>query len=391
MNILQIFNRYLELGGEEGSVDRIANAIRSKADLQTFYGSTAKELAHPLGRFRMPFLLQKNRSVLKKIAKLQEREQFDFWQIHNVFPAISVAVYELAAELGVPVVQYLHNYRLSCVDATFFREGKVCRECSSGNLIPGVKYGCWRGSRVASLSMAAAIRRVWKSGSVDSIKGFIAISESQKREHVAMGIPAEKIEVVHHSLTAGDPPSSMPSGTGDIFFLGRATEEKGIELLLRSWGKVDSRGRRLRITGDGPELAKMCGLANQLDLNNVVFEGFVPPEKQAEIWRESAILVAPSVWLEPFGMVVLEAWRQGRPVLATNHGSFPELITHGKDGWLAEPDPESFAATLQTAIDCGEEVRELGANGRFKLVERFNHEVWLKRIWEVYEKFGCAR
>lgn len=390
MRILQIFNQYLELGGEEGSVDRIAKAIRSKAELHTFYGSTATELAHPLGRLRMPFLMQKNRGILSALTELQKSGQFDFWQIHNVFPAISVAVYELATELGIPVVQYLHNYRFSCVDATFFRDGKVCRECSPGNLTPGVIHGCWRGSRIASLAMAAAIRRTWKSGSLDSIKGFIAISESQKREHVAMGIPAQKIAVVPHFLEARTELTVPVHGSGDVLFIGRMTQEKGAHLLLNAWSQVNSHGRTLRMVGDGPELANLRAQSLRLGLKNVIFEGFVPQENHAELWSKAAFFVAPSTWLEPFGMVVLESWKHSRPVLATNHGSFPDMISHGKDGWLAEPNPEDFSKVLQQALDSGSELETMGHNGRSTLLEKFNEQIWLERIFTAYEKFGIS-
>ncbi len=390
MRILQVFNQYIEYGGEEGSVSRIAEALRNEVELETFYGSTAESLNHPVGRLRMPFLMQKNPQVLKALLELQEREKFDFWQIHNVFPAVSVAVYELAEKLNIPVIQYLHNYRFSCVDATFFRKGSVCRECSPNNLIPGIKHGCWRGSRLASLSMAAAIRRLWQSGSVDSIKGFIAISESQKHEHISMGLPPEKLEVVPHFLDAGRDIVESPKLNGDVLFLGRLTREKGVHLLLEAWSKVNSYNRILRIVGDGPELSNLQKLSSNLELKNVVFEGFIPKEQHTEIWNKAAFFVAPSTWMEPFGMVVLEAWEHSRPVLATNHGSFPEMISHGKDGWLAEPNPTDFAKGLQKAIDCDSCLEEMGRNGRAKLLETYNQDIWIKRLFKAYQKFGLC-
>jgi|TARA_B110000908_G_scaffold162473_1_gene207978 glycosyltransferase involved in cell wall biosynthesis len=388
LNILQIFNKYLQLGGEEGSVSRIADSIRKKSDLHTYFGSTAKDLEHPLGKLRMPFLMQKNRRVLDDLRALQKKENFDFWQIHNVFPAISVAVYELAAELEIPIVQYLHNYRFSCVNATFYRDGKVCHDCSAENLIPGIKHGCWRGSRIASLSMAAALRRLWKSGSVNSIKGFIALSESQKLEHLAMGIPADKIEVVHHFLDAENLIITEPKIDGDVLCISRITEEKGIKLLLEAWAKVNSKGRILRIVGDGPELSKLRDFASLWNLDNVVFEGFVPKERHRKLWENATFFVAPSTWLEPFGMVILESWKHKRPVLATNHGSFPEMISHRKDGWLAEPNPTDFAEGLQLALDASENIVSLGKNGHKKLISKYNEEVWCDNIFTAYRKFG---
>jgi glycosyltransferase involved in cell wall biosynthesis len=57
----------------------------------------------------------------------------DVVHFHNTFPLISPAAYYACRDLGVPVVQTLHNYRLFCPAATFFREGKVCEDCLGKN------------------------------------------------------------------------------------------------------------------------------------------------------------------------------------------------------------------------------------------------------------------
>lgn len=385
MKILQIFNRYLEYGGEEGSVARIAVALREKVELHTFYGSTAETLKGPLGRWRIPLLMQKNPQVLRQLRALQESRGFGFWQIHNVFPTLSVATYELAAEMGVPVIQYLHNYRLGCLNATYYRDDHPCRECRPGHSLPGVVHGCWRGSRLASASMATALHRLWSKGSVDRIKAFIALSEAQKSAHVAMGIPPEKITVIPHYMEAdANPPNPAPTD-GDVLYLGRLTEEKGVQLLLKSWAEVDSHGRTLRIVGDGAYLPELRRLAAELRLQNVIFHGFVPKEQHQDLWSRCAFFVAPSLWMEPFGMVILEAWKQARPVLATNLGSFPELIKHGENGWLAEPNARDFSRALQSALDCGSGIPDLGANGRRRLEENFSRQQWSDRVFDFYQ------
>ena len=94
IKVLQIFNRYQEYGGEEGSVFRIAESLKKIADVKTYESKTSEILSANLGKWKMPFLMQKNRAVLLDLRALQEKENFDIWQIHNVFPGLSVAVYE---------------------------------------------------------------------------------------------------------------------------------------------------------------------------------------------------------------------------------------------------------------------------------------------------------
>ncbi len=213
---------------------------------------------------------------------------------------------------------------------------------------------------------------------------FIAISQAQKEMHVKMGLPEEKIRVIPHFLDAGSEPVSSPPVDGHILFLGRISEEKGVKLLLEAWQKVDSGRRKLRIVGEGPELPAMKRLARNLVLRQVEFLGFVPKSRHPDLWSSTSVLVAPSVWMEPFGMVVLEAWREGRPIVATTLGSFPELIEDERDGWLADPTPAAFAEALQKALDSGERCIEMGERGRVKLEQEFNKDRWLRQISAFY-------
>lgn len=383
--ILQIFNRYLEYGGEEGSVGRIADLLRNEYELDTYYGSTEDQLARPFGKWRMAGWMIKNGRVLGELRGIQSRGKFDLWQIHNVFPAVSVATYGLAFELGIPIIQYLHNYRFSCAAATHFRDGSPCTECKPGHFLPAIRHRCWRGSLPATFAMTLALYRFWHLDPARSIQAFVAISADQKQRHVEIGLPADKIHVVHHFLEAGTAPDHTPPPDGEVLFLGRLVPEKGLHLLLDAWSKISNRGRTLRIVGDGPEMPALRQKIESMNLRNVILDGFVPREQHADLWKRCAFFVAPSVWREPFGMVVLEAWRQARPVLATNLGSFPELIQDGKTGWLADPNPDAFAHTLQTALDAGNSYTGMGEAGRRELVEQFNSRRWIDQISRVYQ------
>ncbi|MFC5050691.1 glycosyltransferase family 4 protein [Rubritalea spongiae] len=383
MKILQIFNQYLEYGGEEGSVSRIAQQLRSEHTIRTYTYSTQELLNSPLGKLSMPYKMQYNARVIRDLRGLQEDEQFDFWQIHNVFPAMSVAVYELAAELGVPVIQFLHNYRFGCADATYFRGGERCFDCSPSNFFPAIQHRCWRSSFPATISMVATLKRFWLRGGKESIKAFIAISESQKQRHVKMGIAAEHIHVLHHSLDAGLEYNKPPQN-GDVLFIGRLTEEKGLELLLRAWKEVAETKRILRIIGSGPLEEDLHELCRAEQIGNVKFMGFVDKSQHDAFYKKSAFVVAPSVWEEPFGMVVLEAWKHYRPVLTTNIGSFPDLIDNKKNGWLAPTDRCGFAAVLEKALS-SPAYNEMGVNGHFKLEQQFNTKVWLNKWKSIVE------
>jgi glycosyltransferase involved in cell wall biosynthesis len=385
--ILQLFSRYLEFGGEEGSVYRIGDALEARHDVDYFIASTEEMMRIP--KVLLPLRAYRNGPVLERLEKYQRLGRFDFWQIHNVFPAISPGAYTLAEKLGVPIIHYLHNYRMGCVNAFWFTKGKECRKCSSGSFIPGVIGKCWRGSYAQSAAMALMLTDVRRRGLTEQVRRWIAISHAQKEAHVGIGLPADRIDVVHHFLDH-DPEQETPGFPSDGYglFIGRLSPEKGVDRLLEAWSRLDQ-NRRLVIAGDGPEMGSLQAKAARLGLGNVSFAGFVDQSAQRELWAGAAFSIVPSVWQEPFGMVVLEAWARGRAVVAHRIGALPEIITNGVNGFLANPeDPADLAAVLESAFFGGAALRDMGRNGLETLISRFNKSRWLDSIDEAYRKAG---
>ena len=376
LKILQIFSRYLQYGGEEGCVYRIGDALEEHFDIEYFIASS-QEMKESAGAL-LPLLTYRNFPVLERLAKYQNTGRFDCWLIHNVFPAISPGAYTMAQNLGIPIIHYLHNYRMGCVNGFWFTKGENCQKCASGNFLHGVVGKCWRGSYAQSTAMALMLADVRRRGLFQQVRRWIAISHAQKEFHIRMGIPAERIDVVHHFLERekSEPIPDFPSD-GYGLFIGRLSPEKGVDRLLKAWASL-GKSRRLVIAGDGPEMPALQELATNLRLDNVTFAGFVSRADQPKLWAGAAFSIVPSVWEEPFGMVVLEAWAQGRPVVAHRIGALPEIITDGVDGFLADPaDDSGLANVLENAFLAGGTLAELGRNGMETLLKKYNKSRWL--------------
>lgn len=387
LKILQLFSRYLQYGGEEGIVYRTGDALQSIHDVDYFIASTEELLQQP--RLAIPALTYRNFPVLKRLVEHQRQGGFDFWQIHNVFPAISPGAYTLAKKLDMPIVHYLHNYRMGCVNGFAFTQGEDCHKCSQGNFISGVTGKCWRGSLAQSTAMALIMTDVRRRGLFSQVRRWIAISHAQKEYHVKMGIPSDKIDVVLHFLECDatvEIPPFPDHGYG--LFIGRLSPEKGVDRLLEAWALLGA-NRKLVIAGDGPEDASLRSRAAALGLNNVIFTGFVGQAEQKELWAGAAFSIVPSRWQEPFGMVVLEAWRQGRPVVAHRIGALPEIVTHERDGFLADAaDASSLATAIERAFCAGKNLPEMGRNGMEQLRNFYHKDRWLADIQQVYRNAG---
>jgi glycosyltransferase involved in cell wall biosynthesis len=387
LRILQIFSRYLKFGGEESFVDIFRDASLPFHDVTDYQGSSEELLGRSFSsKFMLPVRAFHSSRVAKELRRLQKKGGFDLWVIQNALPGLSPSVYQTAFDLKVPVVHYLHNYRMGCTNGFFLNHGQPCERCLHGNFWPAFQTACWRDSHLISGMMGLILRRVRSIGTFSKVAAWISISDFQRKKHVAMGIPPERIHTIHHFYESSTPPPPY-SPSGDILFLGRLSKEKGVDFLLRSWAKVRNANRRLVIAGTGPEESSLKKLASDLSLANVVFTGFLNKEQQASFWSNSSALVVPSIWDEPFGLVVLEAWAKERPVVAFAKGALPELIQHGVNGLLADPfSIDDLAKNIQQVIDKPDLGPRLGQAGNLRLKDEFNRTLWLSRINTVYQK-----
>lgn len=273
-------------------------------------------------------------AAYRELRRLLQQQRPQIAHFHNIFPLISPAAYYACRGEGVPVVQTVHNFRLLCANALLFRDGAVCEDCL-GKLVawPALLHKCYRGNRAASgaaVAMLAAHRAIgtWRH----AVARYIAPTEFVRRTLVRGGLPAHKVVVKPH-FTAGDLPPGGGRG-GYALFAGRLTAEKGVETLLEAWRRLGG-GFALKIAGDGP----LAPLARQAAARDPAIEclGWQAGERVRALMAEAAFVVVPSRTYETFGLVVIEAYAAGTPVLAAASGALAELVEEGRTGWHFKP------------------------------------------------------
>jgi len=113
--------------------------------------------------------------------------------------------------------------------------------------------------------------------------------------------------------------------------------------------------------------------------------GFIPPGQVRELTARARAVLVPSVWEEPFGLMVIEAMAAGTPAIAAGHGSFTELVTPGADGVLFQPgDPDALADAVADVAAHPEKYESYGRRARESYEQRFNPDHSLKHLLEIY-------
>lgn len=177
-----------------------------------------------------------------------------------------------------------------------------------------------------------------------------------------------------------------PPGAPAVVALGRVQHVKGFDLLLRAFARADlPPGTRLVIGGEGEALPPLKTLASDLGLaDRVDFPGRLSRPQVAAVLARASVFVVPSR-LEAFGIVVLEGWRAGIPVIATNRGGPGEFVTHGQDGLLVDPeDVAALAEALARVVRDPATGSRLGAAGADR-VRDFTWTSTAARYVDVYD------
>lgn len=256
----------------------------------------------------------------KKITKIIKNESPDLIHTHNI-AGFSVSVWNtIKSQFDLPVVHTIRDYYLFCVKGRMYDHGKQCdRQC-----------------RICS---ATSVPKKMHSQNVDSITG---ISTYVLQKHIQEGYfkDATYSKVIPNpvnvqSINSKDKVRNYRKDKVVLGFLGRLEPAKGIEFVLENLPSVGS--IKLIIGGSGEE-KYVSRLKKDFESDNVHFLGYVNP---SEFFGKIDFLVVPSLWEEPFGRVVIEAYTAGVPVIGSNRGGITDLIENGRTGWLFNPSQES--------------------------------------------------
>ncbi|MEU1433777.1 glycosyltransferase [Streptomyces sp. NPDC005786] len=394
MHVLVVHNRYASAqpSGENKVVDQEVALLRGAGHRVGVFERRSDDIADRslLGKAALPLLVPWNPAVRTELAARLRTERPDVVHLHNVFPLLSPAVLAACADAGVPAVATLHNYTQVCPPGTLHRDGRPCTECVGSTPLPAVRHGCYRNSRLATVPLAVSLsvnRRRWWSG----VERFFCISAAQRDVLVTAGMPPERLAVKHNFVPD---PGARRTGAGEhLLFLGRLAEAKGVRLLMAAWDEIAAGGGvgvPLVVAGTGPLEREVTAWAAGRD--DVRYVGLYDSSQCRQAVARSVAVVAPSTWLEAFGLVVVEAMAAGVPAVAAGHGAFAEIVEDGVTGLLHQPGATASLASCIRRI-AAEPVRnrEMGEAARRRYEEHFSPSVGLERLLDEYRTAIAGR
>lgn len=304
-----------------------------------------------------------NIRTLKPLIKLLKKINPDIIHTHNL-SGFSPIIWKLAAQLSIPVVHTLRDYYLLCPKSTMYRNNQNClKQCLDCKLysFPKKRFS-------------------------HTVEAVVGISNFILNKHFQYGYFAQaKIKkIVYNSVKQPIPMVKDLSQREIVFgFVGRLSYEKGVDLICKAFIELKKEGinNQLLIFGKSLDEKYEKRLKNNYEFSNINFAGYLKPE---DIYKRIDVLIVPSLWQEPFGRIVIEAYSYGIPVIANNVGGLAELVNGNETGFLFDNSINDLLNKIRIIIKQKEVFKKMVVNA-MTYHTRFNQEQTIAQHIKIYE------
>jgi len=307
----------------------------------------------------------------------------DLIHAHIIQGRLTTSVIDAAKEKHLPVVMSLHDYKLICPSYLMLNKGEICEKCKGGNFYFCVAERCHKGALLPSLlyTLESYFTSIFKKYSW--VKYFICPSKFILQKHVEFGVPAGKLVYIPNSIETTQYEPRFEGGKY-ILFVGRISKEKGIPTLIKAARGIKA---SIRIVGDGPMRKKYEDYAIENGINNVIFDGRKSGAELEELFKNALFLVLPSEWYENAPMAVLEAFAYGKPVIGSEIGGIPEMITENENGLLFKPgDFRQLEEKIKYLLSSPSLLAAMGKKARERVEKEYNTSSHYQKLMDVYKK-----
>lgn len=218
-----------------------------------------------------------------------------------------------------------------------------------------------------------------------NVYAFITPSEFLKKKLALNGFDEKRIHCIP-TFTASKTTIGEPQiGSYGLYF-GRVTEEKGVETVIKAYEKLPE--YTVKIMGDDTtdEAKRLKKYVKDHKMKNVEFLGFKSGEELEDIIKGARFTLIPSIWYDNLPNTALESFQYSKPVIASNIGSLPELVSDGENGYLFEPSNVEDLIKKIKMLDDDILVKKMGQASRKRLENRFAPQSHYEALMKIFNE-----
>ncbi|RZI86217.1 MAG: glycosyltransferase [Rubrivivax sp.] len=357
------------VSADADGLDRINGIDVHRLKQRNVYWSFPKEARPAWQRMLWHGIDSNNLFMARPIREVMQKVKPDVI-VSNNLSGLSVAVWQQAQRLGIPVVHVMHDYYLICPSVTMFKGGRIC------------EHAC---------GSCRAFRRPHAALSNKAVSAVLSVSKSILNTHLAAGIftNAPIKRVIYNARDLPEPPPRTPLTEQNrpmVFgFIGALTEVKGIQPLIEAFALAaqEAPGITLLVAGAG-EAGYEAQLKALAPSNVVKFLGKVDA---MAFFQQIDVCIAPSQWNDPLPGVVYEAISQGVPVIGATRGGIPEMVQDGVNGVLFDPlAPGALKAAIVNAARDPQAISQMHTNARASVTRFVDFSAMLREHELLFEE-----
>jgi len=322
-----------------------------------------------------------------RIQELIDETRPDIAHIHNIYHHLSPSILWALRKANIPVVMSVHDLKIACPAYTMYSRGEVCERCRNGNLTHVIRRRCIKGSLPLSalVFVESSFHRLLNTWS-QCVDIFVVHSRFYLEKLVEWGFDRSRFVYIPNAIPAGE---VVPSKPGESFlYFGRLGPEKGLGTLIRAAAVSKC---PVVLAGQGPEENALRRLVEELNAP-VRFAGYLDQEALSEELHHARAVVLHSEWYENAPKSVLEAYAQGRVVIASDIGGNPELVRDRETGFIVPAGNVEVLAKVMQQVNAmsDDTLLQMGLSAQAWVNDEFSEERYMRRFLDVYGRLGVS-
>lgn len=323
--------------------------------------------------------------VKKAIKKEISEQSPDLVYIIHFVNKLSPSVIRGAREMGIPVVLRLSDYFLLCPRFDFLSGTNICEECLEKGYKRCISKKCVKGSLVASFIRVFSMKVHRLMNIYKDVDAFVTPSEYLKTKLIENGFEKEKMYCIPTFTTSATKIMESVIGEYGLYF-GRIEVEKGVDTVVKAYEKLPD--HKLKIMGDDTtdEAIRLKKYIEINNIKNIEFVGFKTGIELERIIKNSRLVLIPSIWYDNLPNTALEAFLFGKPVIASDIGSLPELVVDGYNGYLFHPGNVNNLVEKIVLFDDNLLVSKMGKNSNKILNESYSKEIHYNNVIDLFTR-----
>lgn len=340
--------------------DQIERFIIKPKQMAVFVGHPELREAKLYSKLRNDEILEIYHGYLRTCLSIVKKFKPDIIHVNHL-SIISWVARFLKSVTGVPYIITSHGSDLHCLEGD--RRYRL------------LTLDALRGA--SKITVVSADTRAW-------LKRLFGDEHSVKLRTIPGGIDAEDIKLGFEKKVFEK--KYHLGGKKVVLFTGRLTPQKGVKHLIKAARHIPA---EVFIIGDGPEKGSLQALVKEMGLANVHFVGYLGEDKSEELryfYSNCDVFVAPSVWDEPLGLVILEAMAHEKPVVVTRKGGIPLAVKDGRNGIFVRPrNSREIAKAVLKLLSNDKLKEEMGRRARKTVIEKFLWEKIALKFERIYK------